>query len=195
MNDRALYSRKEERGNEPKIDFPPEFLGGLEREEPGLSKKEVRPPTDSGRSTDPHRRRLTITYLLCVCLGYTGAHKFYLGKPRIGLIYLGLGVLGIGGWIVLSAWILGALFAGFSLLLLFLCLALDLLTIPRQLRKSPRAAGRPDRQPGPRPGADKNLPSHKPAGTSIYWTSPGGRPPGRRSGRHRFGHWIRMLGR
>lgn len=37
---------------------------------------------------------------LCVCLGYLGAHKFYEGKNKIGVIYLlTLGLLGIG-WII-----------------------------------------------------------------------------------------------
>ena len=51
-----------------------------------------------------------ITYLLWLLLGVIGAHKFYLGRPAMGVVYLlTLGLLGVG-------------------------LLVDLFTIPRQVR-------------------------------------------------------------
>ena len=41
-----------------------------------------------------------VAFVLCLLLGYLGAHKFYEGKTGIGLLYLfTMGLLGIG-WIV-----------------------------------------------------------------------------------------------
>ncbi|MGC5583043.1 NINE protein [Ornithinimicrobium sp. W1665] len=59
----------------------------------------ARPPKDVG-----------ITYLLWLLLGVLGAHKFYLGRPGMGVLYLlTLGLVGVG-------------------------LLWDLFTIPRQVR-------------------------------------------------------------
>ncbi len=42
----------------------------------------------------------TVALLLCICLGYFGAHKFYEGKAGTGLIYLcTFGLFGIG-WLI-----------------------------------------------------------------------------------------------
>lgn len=42
----------------------------------------------------------TIAYLLCIFLGFLGAHKFYLNKPGMGIIYLfTFGILGLGWFI------------------------------------------------------------------------------------------------
>ena len=41
-----------------------------------------------------------LSFLLCLCLGYFGAHKFYEGKAVMGIIYMfTMGLFGIG-WIV-----------------------------------------------------------------------------------------------
>ena len=48
----------------------------------------------------------TTAYLLCFFLGYLGAHKFYLGKVGMGILYLfTFGIFGIG-WF-LDAFTLG----------------------------------------------------------------------------------------
>lgn len=59
-----------------------------------------------------------ITYLLWLLLGVIGAHKFYLGRPGMGVLYLlTLGIVGIG-------------------------LLVDLFTIPAQVRRyNAEAAG------------------------------------------------------
>ena len=45
-------------------------------------------------------RDKTVALILCIFLGYLGAHKFYVGKTGMGLIYLfTCGIFGIG-WIV-----------------------------------------------------------------------------------------------
>ena len=42
-------------------------------------------------------RNKWISFLLCILLGYIGAHKFYEGKILFGLIYLfTFGIFGIG---------------------------------------------------------------------------------------------------
>jgi restriction system protein len=42
----------------------------------------------------------TTALLLCIFLGYLGAHKFYEGKPGMGILYLlTSGIFGIG-WII-----------------------------------------------------------------------------------------------
>lgn len=41
-----------------------------------------------------------ISFILCVCFGYFGAHKFYEGRNKMGIIYLfTIGLFGIG-WIL-----------------------------------------------------------------------------------------------
>lgn len=43
------------------------------------------------------RRKVLIAYLWLLLLGFTGAQKFYLGRPRMGVLYLLTGGLfGIG---------------------------------------------------------------------------------------------------
>jgi len=45
-------------------------------------------------------RDKTVALILCILLGYFGAHKFYVGKTGMGLVYLFTGgIFGIG-WIV-----------------------------------------------------------------------------------------------
>lgn len=46
------------------------------------------------------RKSKTVALLLCIFLGYFGAHKFYVGKIGIGILYLcTFGLFGIG-WII-----------------------------------------------------------------------------------------------
>ena len=46
------------------------------------------------------RKSKTVALLLCIFLGYFGAHKFYVGKIGTGILYLcTFGLFGIG-WII-----------------------------------------------------------------------------------------------
>ena len=41
-----------------------------------------------------------VAFFLCLCLGYLGAHKFYVGKTGTGILYLfTVGLFGIG-WVI-----------------------------------------------------------------------------------------------
>lgn len=41
-----------------------------------------------------------VAFLLCVCLGFFGAHKFYEGKIGMGILYLFTGGLFTIGWFI-----------------------------------------------------------------------------------------------
>lgn len=45
------------------------------------------------RSAQP---KPVFAYTLCICLGFLGAHRFYLGDPKGGLIMLAIGITVIG---------------------------------------------------------------------------------------------------
>ena len=45
-------------------------------------------------------RNTWISFLLCLCLGPVGIHKFYEGKVLMGLLYLFTGGLFGVGWVV-----------------------------------------------------------------------------------------------
>ena len=45
-------------------------------------------------------KSLLLTYLLWLIGGLLGVHKFYLGRPVVGLIYLFTGGLFFVGWII-----------------------------------------------------------------------------------------------
>ncbi len=92
------------------------------------------------------RKSTTIAYILYFFLGSIGGHKFYVGKPLMGLLYiilLGLGcVLELGGFAsaydtsmtsedISMVLVVGLLPLG----LLGLMMLLDLFTIPRQIKK------------------------------------------------------------
>lgn len=47
-----------------------------------------------------HAKNKWVAFLLCVCLGFFGAHKFYEGKAGMGILYLFTGGLFGIGWIV-----------------------------------------------------------------------------------------------
>lgn len=56
----------------------------------------------SDRNVDSSKKEKdkTVALLLCIFLGYFGAHKFYEGKIGVGFLYLfTVGIFGIG-WIV-----------------------------------------------------------------------------------------------
>lgn len=49
---------------------------------------------------EPHKKSLLEAYLLCIPLGFLGAHHFYLGRPGFGVLYfLTFGLMGCG-WVV-----------------------------------------------------------------------------------------------
>ena len=55
-------------------------------------------------------RDKTVALILCIFLGFLGAHKFYVGKTGMGLIYLFTGgIFGIG-WIIDIFLIMGGSF-------------------------------------------------------------------------------------
>lgn len=59
---------------------------------------QVTPSTTITRQ--PKKIDKTVALVLCICLGYFGAHKFYEGKAGMGILYLlTFGLFGIG-WIV-----------------------------------------------------------------------------------------------
>ena len=52
------------------------------------------------KEEEPKEKRKAITFFLCLLLGFVGAHKFYEGKLKIGLLYLcTCGIFGFG-WII-----------------------------------------------------------------------------------------------
>ena len=48
----------------------------------------------------PHERRLLVAYLLWLPLGILGAHKLYLQRPWVALLYLLTAGLFVIGWII-----------------------------------------------------------------------------------------------
>lgn len=60
------------------------------------------PPRNMPRGfiAPPSRKRKGIALFLCLFLGWTGAHRFYVGKVGTGLIYLITGGLFGLGWVV-----------------------------------------------------------------------------------------------
>lgn len=75
-----------------------------------------------------------VTYILWLLLGTIGAHKFYLNKAGMGILYIALGALGGLFWFFLLGWIFH--------IPLGMLLIIDLFTIPRQVRNAnEKAAG------------------------------------------------------
>lgn len=68
------------------------------------------------------------SYILWLLLGGIGAHKFYLGKTGMGILYLSLAFLGAVTWLFFMGWL-------FHIPLLILLL-IDLFTIPSQVAKA-----------------------------------------------------------
>lgn len=92
------------------------------------------------------RKSTTIAYILYFFLGSIGGHKFYVGKPLMGLLYIILLFLGcvleLGGFA--SAYNTSTTSEDISMVLavgllplglLGLMMLLDLFTIPRQIKK------------------------------------------------------------
>lgn len=94
-----------------------------------------------------NKKNVGIAYLLWLFVGSLGVHKFYIGKTGWGIAYLFMTVLGYftGGFgVILSlkngingvTTALGVTVFGLAVLsLLGIFLAVDLFTIPRQIRK------------------------------------------------------------
>ena len=110
---------------------------------------------------EKHKKSAALTYALWFFLGWLGAHKFYIGKIKMGILYLILVTFaGIGSWFliptlfylaepsaqeisskeagVVGMGILGAI-CGIVLVILLL---IDVFTIPRQIRKTYEQAER-----------------------------------------------------
>ncbi|MBI1354566.1 MAG: NINE protein [Acidobacteria bacterium] len=65
-----------------------------DRVPPGGEPGPIFPPRDLGPPSD--KNRLT-ALLLCILLGWLGAHRFYVGRPLSGLLWaISLGLLGVG---------------------------------------------------------------------------------------------------
>jgi len=105
---------------------------------------------------EKYKKSTGLAYVLWLFIGTLGIHKFYIGKITMGIIYL---VLGIGAWISLTFGITAAasgllegvetvasggevgMATGFILFIIFIIilgvmLIIDLVTIPRQIRKA-----------------------------------------------------------
>jgi len=102
---------------------------------------------------EKHRKSAALTYALWFLLGFVGLHKFYLGKIKMGILYL---ALGIGGIVVTLAIVFfittipthpqelpspRLLGLGAGLVIGVICwtvltvlLLIDLFTIPKQIR-------------------------------------------------------------
>lgn len=79
----------------PPYEVPPPLLPSPQR--PQVAKPlPPAPRTLHADSASPATLGLD-TFILTVCLGFTGAHWFYLGRPRWGWLYLStFGLLGVG---------------------------------------------------------------------------------------------------
>lgn len=56
--------------------------------------------TVAPQETAASRKSRTVALVLCILLGYFGAHRFYVGRYGLGVLYLlTIGVFGIG-WLV-----------------------------------------------------------------------------------------------
>lgn len=58
------------------------------------------PQNNVGAVLGISRKNKTVALLLCIFLGYFGAHKFYVGKVGMGILYLFTGGLFGIGWLV-----------------------------------------------------------------------------------------------
>jgi len=99
---------------------------------------------------EKYKKNIGLSYLLWLFLGTLGIHKFYIGKPILGLIYL---LLGIGAWLSLflglatgaaggsaesvsAGMATGVILFIVLIIILGIMLLIDLFTIPRQIRKT-----------------------------------------------------------
>lgn len=58
------------------------------------------PQNNMGFTPGVSKKNKTVALLLCIFLGYFGAHKFYVGKVGMGILYLfTMGFFGIG-WLI-----------------------------------------------------------------------------------------------
>jgi len=54
----------------------------------------------SGNPLGSEDRNLVLAYVFCICLGYLGAHRFYLGHIGMGVLYVfTFGIFGLGWFI------------------------------------------------------------------------------------------------
>ena len=70
---------------------------------------------------DANKKSQGVTYLLWLFLGGIGAHRFYIGRPATGAVYL---VLWLSGWVLV-----------FPFLAVFLWWVVDGFLIPDMIRK------------------------------------------------------------
>lgn len=74
------------------------------------------------------KKSLALAYLLCIFLGATGAHKFYIGRSGSGTFYLIMFLLGIcTAWMVIGFLPLG---------IVWFCSFIDLFLLPSQVREA-----------------------------------------------------------
>ena len=121
---------------DPILDLPSEWpLPEGQRHPPPKGRQAIPPKPPPPTLPGAGRIRIVWAYLLLITFGFVGAHKFYVGKPRVGCIYFALGYLGLGGWLVPLFDFIGPAIHIPCTVLLFLFLLVDLLTLPRQVRK------------------------------------------------------------
>jgi len=147
-DERAAQSEEEMNPEDPILDFPPDLDLRTKKAKTPRSEKE---PLRSSSPPDPGRsERVDVAWAYCLWLtfGFVGAHKFYVGKTKIGCIYCALGYLGLGGWLVPLFGFIGPGIHIPCSILLALFLFIDLFTIPRQVRKK---RAQPSAGPGQAP--------------------------------------------
>jgi hypothetical protein len=121
---------------DPILDLPSQWpLPEGRRHAPPKRRKEAPPKPHPPALPKSGRIKVVWAYLLLVTFGFVGAHKFYVGKPKVGCVYFVLGYLGPGGWLVPLFGFIGPAIHIPCTVLLVLFLLVDLLTLPRQVRK------------------------------------------------------------
>jgi hypothetical protein len=121
---------------DPILDLPSQWpLPKGRRHAPPKRRKEAPSKTPASRPPRPGRITTLWAYVLLLTFGFVGAHKFYVGKPKVGCVYFALGYLGPGGWLVPPFGFIGPPIHIPCTILLVLFLLVDVLTLPRQIRK------------------------------------------------------------
>ena len=103
---------------------------------------------------EKHKKSKTLAYVLWLVVGMLGIHKFYVGKVGMGILYVVLGVVGLGSVVsglvsalekmtasqpgdlqAFTGIMVLAVIGSICLLVLCVLLIIDLFTIPREIRK------------------------------------------------------------